>query len=195
MTRPLSVDDALTQIARVAPFIEGITVSGGEATTHLPFVHDLFAAVKEHPTLNHLTCLVDSNGELGQRGWEKLLPVMDGAMLDLKAWHSDRHRFLTGRDNQRILHSIRFLAAQGKLAELRLLLIPQHSDYLQHIDALSAFLRELGPITLRINAFHNHGTYGEARAWQPASQQEVETLAEALTRRGMSRILLPALYL
>ncbi|WP_312981805.1 YjjW family glycine radical enzyme activase [Atlantibacter sp.] len=195
MAQTLSVDEVLTQVERAAPFIEGITVSGGEATTQLPFVRDLFAAIKGRAALHHLSCLVDSNGELGQSGWEKLLPVMDGAMLDLKAWHPERHQFLTGRSNLRIIESIRFLAEQEKLAELRLLLIPEHSDYLHHIDPLSAFLRELGPITLRINAFHHHGTYGMAREWRTATRQDVEQLASALRQRGIRDIVLPALYL
>ena len=50
------------------------------------------------------TCLVDSNGMLSETGWEKLLPVCDGAMLDLKAWGSECHQQLTGRDNQQIKH-------------------------------------------------------------------------------------------
>lgn len=195
MARTFSVDEVLTQIKRAAPFIEGITVSGGEATTQLPFVRDLFTAVKAHAALRHLTCLVDSNGELGQPGWEKLLPVMDGAMLDLKAWDAGRHQFLTGRGNGRIVESIRFLAGQKKLAELRLLLIPEYSDYLQHIDDLSAFLKGLGAVPVRINAFHHHGTRGEARAWRAARREDVEQLAAALQQRGVSQIVLPALYL
>ncbi len=52
-------------------FIEGITVSGGEATTQLPFVVALFTAIKNDPQLRHLTCLVDnSNGMLSETGWE-----------------------------------------------------------------------------------------------------------------------------
>lgn len=46
----------------------------------------LFNAIKADPALRHLTCLVDSNGLLSETGWQKLLPVLDGAMLDLKAW-------------------------------------------------------------------------------------------------------------
>jgi pyruvate-formate lyase-activating enzyme len=43
---------------QIAPFIEGITVSGGEATTQLPFLIALFTAIKADPALHHLTCLV-----------------------------------------------------------------------------------------------------------------------------------------
>ncbi|WP_251281251.1 radical SAM protein, partial [Enterobacter hormaechei] len=124
MAQSMSVDEVLNHVRKAVLFIEGITVSGGEATTQLPFVVALFTAIKNDPQLCHLTCLVDSNGMLSETGWEKLLPVCDGAMLDLKAWGSECHQQLTGRDNQQIKRSICLLAERGKLAELRLLVIP-----------------------------------------------------------------------
>ena len=62
MAQVMSVEQIIQQINKVAPFIEGITVSGGEATTQLPFICVLFQRIKETPELMHLTCLVDSNG-------------------------------------------------------------------------------------------------------------------------------------
>lgn len=124
MAQSMSVDEVLSHVRKAVLFIEGITVSGGEATTQLPFVVALFTAIKNDPQLRHLTCLVDSNGMLSETGWEKLLPVCDGAMLDLKAWGNECHQQLTGRDNQQIKRSISLLAECGKLAELRLLVIP-----------------------------------------------------------------------
>ncbi|EGK3444638.1 YjjW family glycine radical enzyme activase, partial [Salmonella enterica subsp. enterica serovar Infantis] len=165
MAQTMSVDDVLRHIRKASLFIEGITVSGGEATTQLPFIVALFTAIKADPQLQRLTCLVDSNGQLSETGWQKLLPVCDGVMLDLKAWKSECHHRLTGRDNTHIKHSIRFLAAQGKLAELRLLVIPNQVDYAAHIDSLAAFITSLGEVPVRLNAFHAHGVYGEAKAW------------------------------
>ncbi len=42
----MSVDEALSHVRKAVLFIEGITVSGGEATTELPFVVALFTAIK-----------------------------------------------------------------------------------------------------------------------------------------------------
>lgn len=195
MAQTMSVDDVLRHIRKASMFIEGITVSGGEATTQLPFIVALFTAIKADPLLQRLTCLVDSNGQLSETGWQKLLPVCDGVMLDLKAWKSECHHRLTGRDNARIKHSIRFLAARGKLAELRLLVIPDQVDYAAHIDSLAAFITSLGEVPVRLNAFHAHGVYGEAKAWPGATQQEVERLADGLRARGVAKLILPALYL
>ncbi|MGU3414449.1 YjjW family glycine radical enzyme activase [Enterobacteriaceae bacterium C34A] len=195
MAQTMSVEEVLKQVARAAPFIEGITVSGGEATTQLPFICELFAQLKATPSLSHLTCLVDSNGELGIAGWEKLRPVCDGVMVDLKAWQTQTHHRLTGRGNERIKASIRWLAEHQMLAELRLLVIPEQTDYHQAIDPLSDFIQTLGKVPLRLNAFHAHGVYGEAKSWRSARAEDVEPLAQALDARGVDNIILPALYL
>ncbi|HFV0885638.1 TPA: YjjW family glycine radical enzyme activase [Escherichia coli] len=195
MAQSMNVDEVLSHVRKAMLFIEGITVSGGEVTTQLPFVVALFTAIKNDPQLCHLTCLVDSNGMLSETGWEKLLPVCDGAMLDLKAWGSECHQQLTGRDNQQIKRSICLLAERGKLAELRLLVIPGQVDYLQHIEELAALIKGLGDVPVRLNAFHAHGVYGEAQSWPSATSEDVEQLADALRERGVSRLIFPALYL
>ncbi len=195
MAQVMSVEQVIAQISKVAPFIEGITVSGGEATTQLPFVCALFQQIKQSPNLQHLTCLVDSNGELPISGWEKLSQVCDGVMVDLKAWDNACHQALTGRGNARIKQSIQWLAQRGILSELRLLVIPEQTDYLQEVAALSAFIAQLGDIPVRLNAFHAHGVYGEAKAWRSAGPQDIEALSQALRAGGITTLIPPALYL
>ncbi|MFU0911001.1 YjjW family glycine radical enzyme activase [Kluyvera intermedia] len=195
MAQVMSVEQVIEQISKVAPFIEGITVSGGEATTQLPFVCALFQQIKQTSGLEHLTCLVDSNGELPISGWEKLRTMCDGVMVDLKCWDNERHLALTGRGNTRIKQSLHWLAQRGMLSELRLLVIPEQTDYLQEATALSAFIAELGDIPVRLNAFHAHGVYGEAKTWRSAGPQDIEALSQALRAGGITRLIPPALYL
>ncbi|MDW3778203.1 YjjW family glycine radical enzyme activase [Kluyvera cryocrescens] len=195
MAQLMSIEQVIQQISKVAAFIEGITVSGGEATTQLPFICVLFQRIKDAPELRHLTCLVDSNGELPITGWEKLRPVCDGVMVDLKSWDNDAHLALTGKGNTRIKQSIQWLAQQRMLSELRLLVIPGQTDYVQESEALSAFISALGDIPVRLNAFHAHGVYGEAKSWRSAGPQDVEAVSQALQARGITRIIPPALYL
>lgn len=184
----------LNEVKQAAPFISGITVSGGEATLQLPFLVNFFAAIKADPILNKLSCLVDSNGELAISGWQKLEPVIDGVMVDLKAWRGEVHRHLTGRDNRRIKHSILWLAGQKKLTELRLLAIPDVSDYFENRHELSRFITRLGDVPVRLNAFHQHGVYGEAKEWRSARQADVEPLARYLEQAGV-KVIRPAIYL
>lgn len=189
MTLTYTVDELIAITRKYAAFINGITVSGGESTLQLPFLIDYFKAVKEASDLQHLTCLIDSNGTLSLNGWQKIAPFMDGAMIDLKSWSEETHIYLTGRSNQRIKKSIKWLSEHNLLAELRLLYIPEKTDYLENIEPLSQFINSLGKsITIRINAFHNYGVYGEAQNWYSAKEDDVKQLKEKLIDKGIISI-------
>ncbi|WP_323934804.1 YjjW family glycine radical enzyme activase [Aeromonas caviae] len=196
-TRQMSVAEVLALLRRYGPLLSGITVSGGEATTRLPFVVALFRAIKAAPDLARLTCLLDSNGSLGETGWQRLLPVLDGAMIDLKGWRESVHLALTGRGRERVLASLQLLARAGKLAEVRLLLVPGQSDYLAAdgmLDGgLAAFLQALGPVPIRLNGFRHHGVRGEALLWPEAGSADLTVLANALKAKGFGSVMLPAI--
>lgn len=196
-THQMSVAEVLVLLRRYGPLLTGITVSGGEATTQLPFVVALFAAIKAAPDLTHLSCLLDSNGSLGETGWQRLLPVLDGAMIDLKGWRESVHHSLTGQGRERVLASLQLLARAGKLAELRLLQVPGRSDFLDaggELDAgLTTFLQTLGPVPIRLNGFRHHGVRGEAVGWQEAAMEELDRLSNALKVKGFGPVSLPSL--
>ena len=166
MTTQMSAEQVISEILPAAPFLTGITVTGGESTVQLKFVIALFSALKAHPALKHLNCLIDSNGYLSPKSWETVLPVMDGAMIDLKAYSDELHQELTGKSNQRVLESIRFLERHNKLTEVRLLAIPGKTDTDAELNAIGQFLKSLpSEIPVRINAFSNQAVRGEARSW------------------------------
>ena len=196
-THQMSVAEVLVLLRRYGPLLTGITVSGGEATTQLPFVTDLFTAIKAAPDLTHLSCLLDSNGSLGEAGWQRLLPVLDGAMIDLKGWRDSVHHALTGQGRERVLASLQLLARVGKLAELRLLHVPGRTDFIDADGKLEAglvsFLQSLGPVPIRLNGFRHHGVHGEALAWQEAAMDELDGLSNALKVKGFGPISLPPL--
>ncbi|WP_324018861.1 YjjW family glycine radical enzyme activase [Aeromonas caviae] len=196
-TRQMSVAEVLALLRRYGPLLTGITVSGGEATTQLPFVIALFTAIKAAPDLARLTCLLDSNGSLGETGWQRLLPVLDGAMIDLKGWREPVHLALTGRGRERVLESLRWLAAHDRLAEVRLLLVPGRSDFLDATgaleEALTTFLLSLGPVPIRLNGFRHHGVRGEALSWPEAGSADLMVLANALKSKGFGSVMLPAI--
>ncbi|MGY3924248.1 YjjW family glycine radical enzyme activase [Aeromonas jandaei] len=196
-TTTMTVADVLALLRRYGPLLSGITVSGGEATTRLPFVVALFRAIKEAPDLAHLSCLLDSNGSLAETGWQRLLPQLDGAMIDLKGWRDSVHLSLTGYGRDRVLASLRLLASHGKLAELRLLHVPGRSDFLDAeglLDrGLADFLRQLGAVPIRLNGFRHHGVRGEAIRWPEATRDELEQLASRLREAGLGPVTLPPL--
>jgi YjjW family glycine radical enzyme activase len=196
MIREYCVAEIVELTRQHRPYLTGITVSGGEPTVQLDFVIELFRAIKADAELAGLTCFIDSNGHLGAAGWEAVLPVTDGVMLDIKSFDNSTHRALTGGRNFESLASARLLSAAGKLYELRFLLIPGKTDTDAELDGLIGFVEELGNGTrVRLNAFQHHGVRGEALDWEKMSKAGVARAAERLRAAGISDVTTPAVYL
>ncbi|PKF51825.1 YjjW family glycine radical enzyme activase [Enterovibrio nigricans] len=190
-----SLDDMLALVRQHHFFLNGITVSGGEATLQLPFIIELFKAVKADSALSHLTCFIDSNGSLSRAGWERVAPYLDGAMIDLKSWQSETHRWLIGRDKHRVIETIDLLADIGKLHEVRLLHIPGKSDLDTEVDAVGAYLNKLPKsVQIRLNAFQHHGVMGQALEWEKCSEAEMDRFHDLLFARIQRPMLKPTIY-
>lgn len=196
MVRQYSVEEILGLARKHRPFLSGITISGGEPTLQLNFIVELFEAIKSDEELAGLTCFIDSNGHLGMSGWEKLLPVTDGVMLDIKGFDASAHAQLTGKDNRRSLESARIVHAAGKLHELRFLMIPGKTDRDPELDALVDFARSLGDdVRVKLNAFQHHGVKGEALEWDKMPEEGVDAAAARLRAAGLNNVVTPVVYL
>jgi pyruvate-formate lyase-activating enzyme len=189
--RDVSVDDLVNEIRGPAPFLKGVTVSGGEATQQAEFVHALFAALRADPDLRRLTLLVDSNGSCDTHVWDDLAPVMDGAMIDLKALDPVVHLAMTGQPNDAVLRSIRHLHAIGKLEEVRLLIVPGHNDDDALIDATARWLADVDPaMRIKVIGFRRHGARASAQGWPEAKPSDLERVAAILRAHGCDELLL-----
>lgn len=172
-----TVDDVVPRIRRAAPFISGITVSGGEATLQPDFLHALFTAVKTDPALGRLTCFVDSNGSCDEALWQRLAPVMDGAMIDLKCFDDDIHMQMTGQSNVPVLHSIRVLHEMGLLDEVRLLILRGVNDDPALLRRTAEWLAEVDPhMRIKLIGFRQHG----ARPHEPALEEPTPDALQAI---------------
>jgi len=187
--RVVPVDALVEEIRPLAPFLSGITVTGGEPTIQADAVTALFAALKADADLGHLTTLVDTNGTLPPARWTPLLPVLDGAMVDLKAASSDLHERLTGHDNVQVKETIRFLSAAGKLAEVRLLVVEGVTDTADEVEAWAGFVMGVDPgVPVRLMAFRHTGTRDKARLWPETSPEAVDRVRERLAALGLTAV-------
>jgi pyruvate-formate lyase-activating enzyme len=177
--RQVSVEDLLGQVRPIAPFLSGVTVSGGEATLQAPFVAAWFAALGADAATARLTHFVDSNGCADAATWDLLLPVTDGVMLDLKALDASTHLTLTGYSNAPVLVSLHRLASEGKLAEVRLLVVPGHNDSEDALRDTGDYLAEHAPgVPVRIIGFRPHGVRAAAREIPEPTAEEREAYRE-----------------
>ncbi len=154
--RTLAVADLVERIRPAAPFLSGVTVSGGEATQQPAFVRALFTAVRaEFP---RLTCFVDTNGDTDAATWDLLDPVMDAGMVDLKCLDDAIHRRMTGASNARVLDTIRLLAGRRKLFEVRLLVVAGLNDADDLLSETGRWLASVdAAMRVKVIGFRHHG--------------------------------------
>ena len=119
--RAMDGAELMAEIEKAMPFIEGISVSGGEATLQAKELIPLFHMAKE----KGLTALIDSNGgmDFSKGDLNTLLEISDGVMLDVKAWEKEDHLRITGRDNGVVKQNLAYLAEADKIEELRFVLL------------------------------------------------------------------------
>jgi pyruvate formate lyase activating enzyme len=188
-TRVSTVGEVVEGIRPVEPYLAGVTVSGGEATTQWRFVRDLFTEIRGDPQLGRLTTYVDTNGHALPRVWDELLPVTDGFMVDLKALDPAVHQRLTGRDNTLVLESIRYLHAQGKLSEVRLLLVPGLNDSADQLARTGRWLSALDPdLRVVVIGFRSHGVRPEFAHLPEAGPDVLDGARTALDLAGLSTV-------
>jgi len=188
-TTDSSVADLLERIREAEPYIAGVTVSGGEATAQWRFVRDLFTAIRSDSRLARLTTYVDTNGHALPRVWDELLPVTDGFMVDLKALDPDVHRRLTGRGNDLVLDSIRYLHARGRLAEVRLLLVPGFNDSDEQLARTAQWLARLDrDLRVVVIGFRPHGVRAEWAHLPTEGPDVLGRARQALEDSGLHRI-------
>ena len=170
----MSVDEVLGELRRAAPFLSGVTVSGGEATQQADFLRALFGAIRGDPELADLTCFIDSNGAADRSTWTSLLLVMDGAMIDLKCLDPAIHRRITGQPNDQVLESIRYLDAVDRLYEVRLLMLPGINDDPALLERTALWLADIDPLMrVKLIGFRQHGV-------RPSTRHLVEPTPEQM---------------
>lgn len=140
-TKYMSVDDVISEILKVKPFISGITVSGGECTLWRDFLVELFKNVKELG----LSIFVDSNGSLDFSEDKEFVDLIDKVMLDIKSFDSKEHEMLTKRKNDMVLKNAKYLASIDKLFEIRTVIVPDLLDNENNVSKISKLLVSLDP--------------------------------------------------
>ncbi len=118
--RWMTVEEIMDKIRQTAPYIVGVTVSGGECTLQNDFLIDLFTEVNKLCK----TCLIDSNGSFDFEKDPRVLSVCEGVMLDVKAAGSAWHEELTGCPANMVLKNLDYLLRVNKLFEVRTVIFP-----------------------------------------------------------------------
>ncbi|MBU0704078.1 MAG: glycyl-radical enzyme activating protein, partial [Chloroflexi bacterium] len=114
----------------------GVTLSGGEPMAQADFV--LALARLCHEAGIHVA--LDTCGVVLWERYERVLPLVDLVLYDLKIFDAERHRAGTGVDNGPILENARRIAAAGKPMWIRTPVIPGYTASADNVAALGDFI-------------------------------------------------------
>ena len=154
--RDITLDDALKAgLADKAFFADnngGCTLSGGEPLLQSDFAEALLSELKKH----HIHTAVDTCGAVPWSSFEKILPVTDLFLFDLKHPDPAEHKRLTGMDNVLLLENLQKLDQTGKPIEVRIPLIPDYNSTPEALAGFAAILGSLKNLTaVTILPFHH----------------------------------------
>ncbi|MFQ9394369.1 MAG: hypothetical protein ACLR2E_10190 [Lachnospiraceae bacterium] len=87
--------------------------------------------------------------------------MTDGVMLDIKSWDLEDHLRVTGAANERVLKNLEYLAASGRLFEVRTVVVPELFDCektVRETARLAASYLGRGNIRYKIIAYRPMGS-------------------------------------
>lgn len=132
----------------------GITLSGGETLLQEDFAYALFAAAKE----NGLTTAIESTGFAPYKTIEKLLPVIDVFLMDIKHINSQKHKQYTTQSNELILENAYRIAQNAKKLIIRVPVIPTFNDTEDEIEQIALFVKALPNVNeIHLLPYHRLG--------------------------------------
>lgn len=154
--RIYSVEEVMKQIMRDYSYYGktgGVTLSGGEPTLQSEFAQELLKKIKEE---NCHTAL-DTCGYCNWESLQKLLPYVDLVLYDLKHMNSDKHKEMTGVDNEMILDNFRRIQKAGIRTRVRVPMIPGFNDTDENLERLAAFLKPYPSVEVELLGYHAYG--------------------------------------
>ena len=100
-----------------------------------------------------LAVVLVTNGMISAEPLMRLLPHVDAMNIDLKGWRADFYRWLGG-DLETVKTTIARAAESGVHVEVTTLIIPDHNDAAEDMDAEARWLASLSPaIPLHISRY------------------------------------------
>lgn len=172
----------------------GITMSGGEPLMQISFLENLLKFCRH----NHLHTCVDTSGFADSVDIERLVPLIDLFLYDLKIMDRDLHHQWTGVNLELILENLICLHNAGAEVIIRYPLIPGFNDNEAQLHRLVEFLQPLYRFR-RIDILPYHGLgknkyYRLNRLLKFTADEAIaikraQSVREMLAKRGFTAII------
>jgi len=141
--RRQSVDEVMVEILKDQIFYEqsggGVTFSGGEPTHQIDFLEAALAACRKAG----IHTAVDTSGHAEQRLFDRIAPLTDLFLFDLKLIDNSLHQKYTGVSNEPIFENLRRLVQNDARIWIRLPLIPGITDTDDNLKGVANLLKSM----------------------------------------------------
>jgi len=138
--RTVSAEEVLEEVLQDRNFyassLGGVTLSGGEVSVQTEFAFETLSLLKQHG----IHTAIETNLASPWHCFEKLLPVLDLVMYDIKSMNSIKHREWTGIDNKLILENSEKLSQIPISIIVRTPVIPGFNDTENDILEISKYI-------------------------------------------------------
>lgn len=132
----------------------GITLSGGEALAQPEFVAELLAACKARGWHTAM----ETTGIAAKKVLERVIPLVDLVLLDIKTFFRDRHEQFTGYPNDVVLQNALYLSEIAKNVAIRVPVIPGFNEDDRSIHAIALFAKHMKNVSrLHLLPYHSYG--------------------------------------
>lgn len=182
-----SADELMQIIRRGDPYFRasggGVTVSGGEPLLQAEFVEELFTACQAE----HINTAIDTSLFVAASKLERVLPVTDLFLADIKHIDPQKSHQLTGIEGHLNIANLHFIDEHNVRLWIRYVVVPDLTDDSQDVAAMAELVRTLDSVE-RIDLLPYHAL--GAHKWdllgldytlhetRPPSSQRMNELAE-----------------
>lgn len=117
----------------------GVTIGGGEMSLQTDFAVALFRECKKMM----INTAVETQGTTSLANYQKLAPVTDTFLFDIKQIDSDRHKKTFGIDNMSIRRNLEWLVDSGSEVVIRMPLVRGYNDSWEAITGAIHYVQKL----------------------------------------------------
>lgn len=152
-----SVDEIVELCLQDKDFYEesngGVTISGGEGMSQPEFLIALVNKLKEV----NIHVAIETTGYLPNKLFQKLAPMFDLLLFDVKHYDSAKHKIGTGVNNELIIENLKWAIENNIPILPRIPIIPDFNYSLDDANGLAKLLVTVGASRVQLLPFHQFG--------------------------------------
>ncbi len=155
-----TVDDLMFEIKKYKTYMEassgGVTFTGGDPLVQAEFLTELAKKCKEEG----ISVVVDTSGFILNDKVKELYKYTDLVLLDIKSFDEETYQLVSGGKLSPTLETLDHLKEKNIEVWVRYVVVPELTDDLESIKALSNHLDDFPNVTkIEPLAFHKMGEY------------------------------------